>query len=205
MARYGINPVNNYGVSVALLRKIAKEVGRDHQLAQRLWSSGIRDARMLAVLVDDPVKVSVEQMDVWVKDFNSWDVCDLCCCHLFDRTKFAYQKAVEWSGREEEFVKRAGFSLMAGLAVHDKKAVDEEFLKFLPVIRREAVDDRNYVKKAVNWALRQIGKRNINLNRKAVETAEEIRKIDSGGARWVSSDAIRELTSDVVQERLRGK
>lgn len=130
MARYGINPVNNYGMSVALLRKIAKEVGRDHQLAQRLWSSGIRDARMLAVLVDDPVKVSVGQMDVWVKDFNSWDVCDLCCCHLFDRTKFAYQKAVEWSGREEEFVKRAGFSLMAGLAVHDKKAVDEEFKTF---------------------------------------------------------------------------
>ncbi len=205
MARFGINPENTFGVSIPNLRKIAKETGKDHALAQQLWASGIHEARILASMVDNPKMVTEEQLERWVKDFDSWDVCDQCCMNLFDKTKFAYQKVVEWSRREEEFVRRAGFTLMATLAVHDKKASDEEFLKFLPIIKREASDNRNFVKKAVNWALRQIGKRNLNLNRKAIETAKEIQEIDSKSAKWIASDALRELTSQAVLERLQAK
>ena len=204
MARYGITPQKTYGVSIPNLRKIAKRAGTDHKLAQQLWASGIHEARILASMVDNPDEVTEEQMESWVKDFDSWDACDQCCNNLFRReTKFAYQKAVEWSSREEEFAKRAGFVLMAALAVHDKNAKDVEFLEFLPIIRRGSVDSRNFVKKAVNWALRQIGKRNLNLNKKAIETAKEIQKIDSRSAKWIASDAIRELTSKAVQERIR--
>ncbi|MFH1560556.1 MAG: DNA alkylation repair protein [Chloroflexota bacterium] len=204
MARFGINPENTYGIPIPTLWKTAREVGRDHPLAQQLWLSGVHEARILACLVDDPKAVTEEQMESWVKDFDSWDVCDQCCSNLFDRTAFAYQKAVEWSAREEEFVKRAGFVLMAALAVHDKKASDEQFLQFLPLIQREATDDRNFVRKAVNWALRQIGKRNLSLNQRAVETARAIQEMDSRSARWIASDAIRELTSEAVQKRLQG-
>jgi 3-methyladenine DNA glycosylase AlkD len=154
-------------------------------------------------MIDDPGKVSEKQLEHWVRDFDSWAVCDGCCSTLFDKTEFAYRKAAEWSGRREEYVKRAGFVLMATLAVHDKEAGDEKFLEFLPIIKREAVDERNYVKKAVNWALRQIGKRNLNLNKSAVKTAEDIHKVDSRAAKWISSDALRELKSAAVQERLR--
>jgi 3-methyladenine DNA glycosylase AlkD len=201
MARYGINPEKNLGVSVTTLRRVAKEIGRDHQLAQRLWSTGIRDARMVAALIDDPKLVSEEQMERWVKDFNSWDLCDHCCGHLFDKTEYAYQKAKEWSKRREEFVKRAGFALIAFLAVHDKKAEDKEFLIFLPLIKSESIDSRNYPKKAINWALRNIGKRNLDLNKKAIKIAKEIQKIDSKSARWIASDAIRELTNERIQKR----
>ncbi len=201
MARYGINPEKNLGVSVTTLRKVAKEIGKDHQLAQRLWSTEIRDARMVAALIDDPKLVREEQMERWVKDFNSWDICDHCCGHLFDKTEYAYQKAREWSKRKEEFVKRAGFALMAWLAVHDKKAEDKEFLIFFPLIKNESIDSRNYVKKAINWALRNIGKRNLNLNKKAIKTAKEIKKMDSKSAKWIASDAIRELTSERIQKR----
>jgi 3-methyladenine DNA glycosylase AlkD len=161
MARYGINPKNNLGVSVTTLRKLAKEIGKDHQLAQQLWSTGVRDARMIAVLIDEPKLVTEEQVESWVKDFNSWDVCDHCCGNLFDKTDFAYNKAFQWSKRKEEFIKRAGFALMAWLAVHDKETNDKQFERFLTTIKRESNDDRNYVKKAVNWALRNIGKRNL--------------------------------------------
>jgi 3-methyladenine DNA glycosylase AlkD len=205
MARFGINPENTFGVSVPNLRQIVKETGRDHALAQQLWDSAIHEARILASMIDDSEMVTEEQMERWVKDFDSWDVCDQCCMNLFDKTKFAYQKVVEWSRREEEFVRRAGFTLMATLAVHDKKASDEEFLKFLPIIKWEASDNRNFVKKAVNWALRQIGKRNLNLNGKAIETAKEIQEIDSKSARWIASDALRELTGQAVRERLQVK
>ena len=205
MARFGINPENTFGVSIPNLRQIAKETGKDHALAQQLWASGIHEARILASMIDDSEMVTEEQMERWVKDFDSWDVCDQCCMNLFDKTKFAYQKVVEWSRREEEFVRRAGFTLMATLAVHDKKASDEEFLKFLPIIKREASDNRNFVKKAVNWALRQIGKRNLNLNREAIETAKEIQEIDSKSAKWIASDALRELTGQAVLERLQAK
>jgi 3-methyladenine DNA glycosylase AlkD len=204
MARYGINPERNLGVSVSTLRKVAKEIGKDHELAQQLWSTGIRDARMVAALIDEPKLVSEVQMESWVKDFNSWDICDHCCGHLFDKTEFAHQKASEWSNRKEEFVKRAGFALMAWLAVHDKKAENESFLPFLSIIRNESIDSRNYVKKAINWALRNIGKRNLDLNKKAIKTAKEIQKIDSKSAKWIASDALRELTGNKVKKRLRG-
>ncbi|MFC1906750.1 DNA alkylation repair protein [Chloroflexota bacterium] len=203
MARFGINPENTYGVSVPNLRKIAREAGKDHALAQQLWASGIHEARVMASMIDKPALVTEEQLESWVKDFDSWDVCDQCCSNLFDKTKWAYQKATEWSEREEEFVKRAGFTLMATLAVHDKSAADAAFTVFLPAIIRGATDSRNFVKKAVNWALRQIGKRNLSLNAIAIQTAEEIQEIDSRSARWVAADTIRELNSQAVQQRLR--
>lgn len=202
MARFGINPDNTLGISVWKLREIAKETGRDHGLAQKLWASGIHEGRMLGVFVDEPEKVTEKQMDSWVKDFDSWDVCDQACTDLFDRTPFAYKKAVEWSARKEEFVKRAAFALMAGLAVHDKKAPDSEFERFFAIIKRESTDERNFVRKAVNWALRNIGKRNRNLNKGAIETAKEIQKIDSKSARWIAADALRELQGEKVQKRL---
>ena len=207
MARFGINPKNTYGVSIPKLRNLAKELRRitndnNHRLAQKLWSSGIHEARILASMVDDPEKVTDTQMERWVGDFDSWDVCDQCCSNLFDKTRFAYQKAVEWSSRKEEFVKRAGFTIMACLAVHDKRANDDTFLKFLALMKKGAVDDRNFVKKAVNWALRQIGKRNPELNKAAIETAKEIKKMDSKSAKWIASDAIRELTGSAVWKRL---
>ena len=205
MARFGINPENTFGVSIPNLRQIAKETGRDRALAQQLWASAIHEARILASMIDDPKMVTEEQMERWVKDFDSWDVCDQCCMNLFEKTKFAYQKAVEWSSNDKEFIKRTGFVLMARLAVSDKKADDKQFEPFLPIIKREASDNRNFVKKAVNWALRQIGKRNLNLNREAIETAKEIQEIDSKSARWVASDALRELTGKAVLERLQAK
>lgn len=203
MARFGINPKNTYGVSVPNLRGMAKEIGKNHSLAQQLWSSGVHEARILASMVDEAELVTEGQMESWVKDFDSWDVCDQCCSNLFDKTDFAHRKAVEWSSRSEEFVKRAGFVLMAALSVHDKTAKDEEFLKFLPIIRMESTDDRNFVRKAVNWALRQIGKRSVKLNKEAVRTAKEIQRMDSKSAKWIGSDALRELTSEAVQKRLR--
>jgi 3-methyladenine DNA glycosylase AlkD len=203
MARFGINPENTYGISIPVLRKMAREIGRDHTLAQELWSSGVHEARILASMIDDPRLVTEEQMERWAAGFDSWDVCDQCCGNLFDKTEFAYRKAIEWAARDAEFVKRAGFALMAWLAFHDKRAPDEAFLEFLPVIKRESVDGRNFVKKAVNWALRHIGKRNANLNRAAVQAAKEIQGMGSKPAAWVASDALRELTSEKVQERLR--
>ncbi len=202
MARFGINSKNAYGVSIPALRKMAKETGKDHILAQQLWVSGIHESRILAPMIEKPGMVTEAQMESWVNDFDSWDVCDQCCSNLFDKTKFAYRKALTWSEREEEFVKRAGFVLMACLAVHDKKATDEDFLKFMPLIRRESVDNRNFVKKAVNWALRQIGKRNLNLNKMAIKTAGEIQQIESKSARWIAADALRELTGEAVQKKL---
>ena len=205
MARFGINPKNTFGVSVPNLRAIAKEAGKDHALAQQLWASGIHEAQILASMIDDPKMVTEEQMESWVKDFDSWDVCDQCCMNLFDKTSLAYRKAVQWSARKEEFVKRASFAMMACLAQHDKNADDRQFEPFLSIIKREASDNRNFVKKAVNWALRQIGKRNLNLNEKAIETAREIQEIDLKSAKWVAADAIRELTSQAVRERLKAK
>jgi 3-methyladenine DNA glycosylase AlkD len=205
MARFGINPHNTYGVSIPVLRRLAREIGKDHELAAGLWSSGIHEARILATLVDNPALVTSDQMDRWVNDFDSWDVCDQCCSNLFSRTTFAYRKAVEWSGSQKEFVKRAGFVLMAALAVKDKKAGDGQLEPFFDNIKIGATDSRNFVKKAVNWALRQIGKRNLNLNRKAIATAEQIRKMDSASARWIAADALRELTGPAVQKKLIGK
>ncbi len=203
MERFGININKCYGISVPDIRSMAKQIGKNHSLAQKLWQSGIHDARLLASMVDDPKIVSENQMERWVKDFDSWDVCDQCCMNIFDKTPFAWSKAANWARRNEEFVKRAGFALMASLAVHDKESADREFIKFFPIIKREATDGRNYVKKAVNWSLRQIGKRNKNLNKEAIVVAKEILEIDSPPARWIANDALRELTNPNIRKRLK--
>jgi 3-methyladenine DNA glycosylase AlkD len=205
MARFGIRAKNVYGVSKPKMDALAKRVGKSHSLALQLWNSGVHDARILAGMVDEPHLVAAAQMDCWVRDFDNWDVCDGTCCHLFAHTAFAWQKAFEWSRKSGEFQKRAAFALMAYLAVHDKRARDHKFVKLLPTIRREAVDDRNFVRKAINWALRQIGKRNLKLNRAAIQEAERIRRIGSGAARWIAADALRELRGEAVQQRLRQK
>ena len=205
MARFGINPGNAFGVSITVLQKMAREIGRDHALAEKLWASAVREARVVACYVEQPEMVTEAQMERWAQDFNSWDICDVCCSYLLDKTEWAYAKAVEWTSRQEEFVKRAGFVLMAALSVHDKRASDEDFVKFLPFLVKGSSDDRNYVKKAVNWALRQIGKRNLALNKLAVETAQEIKQLNLRSARWIASDALRELTSQKVQTRLKNK
>ncbi len=202
MARFGINTKNAYCVSVPDMRELAKEIGKDHKMSLELWFSGVHEAKILASMVDIPDMVSEGQMEKWVRDFDSWDVCDQVCSNLFDKTKYAWEKSVEWSGRKEEFVKRAGFVLMAALAVHDKDANDGKFMEFLPIIKRESGDGRNFVKKAVSWALRQIGKRNAKLNRMAVTTAKEIQATGSKCAVWIASDALRELSSDAVKTRL---
>lgn len=205
MARYGINPKNNLGVSIYKLRPIAKEIGKDHDLALKLWASGIHDARLLACFIEDPSKVIGKQMNSWAKDFDSWDICDQACTSLFDLTPLAREKIFEWAEREEEFIKRGAFSLIAGLSAHDKKASDKEFEQFSLLIKKHSTDERNYVKKAVNWALRNIGKRNLTLNKKMIKLAEEILKIDSKTARWIAKDALKELTSEKVQKRLEKK
>lgn len=202
MARFGINTEKAYGVSIPDLRKLAGKIGKNHPLAQELWDSGYHEARILAGMIDDPLQVNDVQMEKWVFDFNSWDLCDQCCNNLFVNTAFAHQKAMKWSKREQEFVKRAGFVLMATLAVHDKKSSDDAFLKFLPVIAREAGDSRNFVKKAVNWALRQIGKRNRSLNKEAIQFAKKIETMQSSSARWIARDALSELTSTKISKKL---
>ena len=203
MAKYGMTVERRLGVSVPDMRKLAKELGRDHRLALDLWRSGIAEARIVAGMVADPAKLTEGQMEEWVKDIDSWDVCDQVCMNLFEKSQLAWKKIIDWSEREEEFVKRTAFSLIACLAWHDKKASDEKFAELLPVIMREATDERNFVKKAVNWALRNIGKRNVRLNEAAISTAKEIQRLDSKAARWIAADAIRELESDAVQSRLR--
>jgi len=201
MERFGIQAGRALGVSIPQLRFLAKKTGTDHELAQKLWKTGIHEARILASMLDDPLKVSEDQMERWARDFDSWDVVDGCCGNLFDKTEFAIRKAHEWSKRQEEYVKRAGFVLMAELAVHDKKASNETFLDFLPLIIREASDERNFVRKAVNWALRQIGKRNALLNAAAIRTCNEIRNSESRSAKWIATHALRELTSAPIQKK----
>jgi 3-methyladenine DNA glycosylase AlkD len=203
MARFGITATKAYGWSAPALKKFAREIGKDHDLAQRLWSTGILEARALAGLIDKKEEVTEAQMENWARDFDSWSVCDGTCLNLFRYTPLAYRKCREWSEAQEEFVKRAAFALMACLAVSDKAAPDRAFLDFLPLIESEAGDDRNFVRKAANWALRQIGKRNWRLNRAAIKVARRIRKLGSPSARWIASDALRELQSPAVQRRLK--
>jgi 3-methyladenine DNA glycosylase AlkD len=202
MARYGIVAQQVFGVKVPVLRALAKEAGRDHDLAAQLWANPSRETRLLATMIDHWKWVDETQMDAWVLDFDSWEVCDQACGNLFAHTLFSYAKAMAWSARPEEFVKRAGFVLMADLAHGDKKTSDEALSAFLPIIEREAADGRNFVKKAVNWALRDIGKRNAALNAQAIATAERLIALPAPAARWNGRDARRELTSDKVQERL---
>src|SRR5215471_19833340 len=205
MARFGIRAKIVYGVAKPRMDALARRIGKDHQLALDLWASGVHDARILAGMIDMSEEVSAVQMDRWVRDFDNWDVCDGTCCHLFAHTGGAWEKAVAWSKRKTEFEKRAGFALVAYLAVHDKTADDGKYLRLLPLIRREAGDERNFVRKAVNWALRQIGKRNLRLNAAAIREGERIKKMKSRSARWIAADALRELNSSAVQARLRRK
>jgi len=203
MAKYAMRGEKRLGVSIPDLRKMAKELGKDHKLALKLWKTGIPDAMILAAMVDRPEDVTEQQMENWVKDINSWDVCDQLCMNLFENVPFVLEKINEWSKCEEEFVKRTAFALIACLAWHNKKAPDELFIKLFPIIKIGAMDERNFVKKAVNWALRNIGKRNPHLNKTSIKAAKEIQRMDSKAARWVASDAIRELESEAVQRRLK--
>lgn len=203
MARFGIKSEGSYGLTVAECRAIAKGIGKDHELALELWAQGSREARLIAVLVVELEKVGEELLDEWVESIDSWDVCDHFCGNLVDRWPGAYGKVREWARRDEEFVKRASYATIAWLASHDKKAGDERFIELLPIIARGATDERNYVKKAVSWALRGVGKRNMALNELAIKEAKRLSKLDSKSARWIARDTLRELTSDKVQERLR--
>ncbi|OPZ77688.1 MAG: DNA alkylation repair enzyme [Actinobacteria bacterium ADurb.Bin444] len=195
MHRVGINPRGTLGVQIPKLQKLARRIGVDHALALDLWATGVHEARILAAMVDDPAQLTEEQMDRWAQAFDSWDVCDQVSKYLFGRSPLAYEKAKEWAGHGGQFVKRASFALMADLAVNDKSAPDEPFLEFLQLAEREAGDDRNYVKKSVNWAVRQIGKRNKALNQAALASAKRIKAQGSPSARWIAADALRELSS----------
>jgi len=199
MARYGISTENALGVTIPVLRALAKRAGKDHRQAGELWASGIHEARILATMVEDPARMTSAQMDRWARGFDSWDVCDQACQNLFRYTPFACAKAVQWSGASGEFVRRAGFALMAGLAAQRSEMEDAQFEAFLKLIAGAATDDRNMVKKAVNWALRQVGKRNARLLKKAIAAAEKIERLDSRTARWIAKDALRELRGKVAK------
>jgi 3-methyladenine DNA glycosylase AlkD len=205
MAYFGVQtPIAN-GVSAPVLHKLARAIGKDHLLANELWTCEVHEAKILASLIGEPQKATASEMEVWARAFDSWDVVDTACCYLYAGSKFAWKKAQDWSKRRELYIKRAGFSLVAYLSYKDKQSSDEKFTKFLKVIERESEDDRHFVKKAVNWALRNIGKRNQKLNREAVRVAEKLRKRDSPAARRIAADALRELRSDAVQRRLQKK
>jgi len=203
MARFGINVGNAFGVSVTNIRKIAKRYKGNHRLAQELWESGWHECRILASVIDDPALVTPGQMDRWVADFDSWDLCDQCCGNLFDKTPFAWKKAVAWSRSDLEFTRRAGFAMIAALARHDKSAPDQKFLPLLRIIEKRSDDNRNFVRKAVNWALREVGKRNPLLRQEAIDAAERILQRGTRAARWIARDALRELTAAKAGTRSR--
>jgi 3-methyladenine DNA glycosylase AlkD len=205
MKYFGVDVVKAHGISAPVLHKFAKQIGRSQDLAEQLWSSGVHEARILASLIGEPEKITGAQMDRWVRDFDSWDVVDSACCYLYAYAKPAWSKVQAWSRRRPEFEKRAAFSLLAYLAYKDKGATDKRFVRCFRLIERQARDERNFVRKAVNWALRNIGKRNAVLNAEAIAAAERIRKQDSRSARWIAADALRELRSDAVQRRLRAE
>jgi 3-methyladenine DNA glycosylase AlkD len=202
MQRFGICFEIAYGCNIPFLRKLAKQFKRDHPLARELWATGIHEAQIMAFLIDDPKEVTEVQMEKWVRNLKSWDICDGLCSNLFRKTEWAYSKAKEWSVRNEEFVKRAGFVLMAVLAVHDKNAENKTFVEFLDLIEKESRDERNFVKKAVNWALRQIGKRNLLLHKKAIVYAKRIEKQHSRSAKWIARDALREFETATTKRIL---
>lgn len=205
LARFGINANKAFGVSMANIQALAKRLGRSHELALALWETGWYEARLLCSFVDEPAHVTPAQMDRWCRDFDNWGICDTICFHLFDGTPHAWAKIPQWSAAEEEFVKRAAFALLASLAGHDKKAGDELFLRYMPLIESAATDDRNFVKKGVSWALRMIGRRNLELNAAAVALARRLANSNDAPARWVGKGALRELTSPAVVRRLASK
>jgi 3-methyladenine DNA glycosylase AlkD len=209
MARFGINPENTLGISIPVLRDMAKKIKKEknstdrHKLADGLWQTVIHEARLLAIFIDDYKQVTENQMDNWVKDFDSWDIVDQCCSNLFDKTSYVEKKIKEWVKSEKEFVRRTGLVLMATSAVHNKQMKNEDFIKYFPIIIKYSNDDRNFVRKAVNWALRQIGKRNKLLNKQAIVVAKKLVKLNSKSARWIGSDALRELFNKKIQGRLK--
>ena len=202
MARFGMETEKRLGIPVPEMRKLAKDIGKNHPLALELWKSGIAEARIVASMIADPAQLTAEVMEDWVKDFNSWDVCDQVCMNLFDKSELAWLKVQEWNHRDEEFVKRAAFALIACLAWHQKDTEDQKFIELLPLTIEQATDPRNFVKKSISCALRHIGKRNKILHREALRTARQIRKIDAKPARWIASDVIRELENPKIKERL---
>jgi 3-methyladenine DNA glycosylase AlkD len=202
MARYGVPSDNALGVTMADMKVLAKEVGKNHALAAALWDTGVYEARMLTSFVDDAAQVSATQMNRWARDFDNWGICDTVCFHLFDRTPHAWQKVEQWHDSKEEFTKRAAFALLWGLTVHDKRADDDAFVDGLSYVERAATDERHWVKKSVNMALRAVGKRNAALNAAAVATATRLAESSNPAPRWVGKDALRELTSAGVVGRL---
>ncbi len=201
MARYGISTTNRLGNSIPFLRKLTKEIGKNHKLALELWEKGIDETKILASMIGNEDKLTEAQSEKWVADFNSWDVCDQVCMNLFKKLPFAEKKIKEWSKREEEFVKRAAFSLIACIAVQNKEKPDNEFIEFFPVIKKASTDERNYVKKAVSWALRNIGKKNINLNKEVIKFAKELKTADSKSAKWIAKDTLRDIQRDKVKKK----
>jgi len=205
MNRFGINTNNAFGVPLSILRPYAKKIGTNHTLALNLWKTRVHEARLLATLIDNPKKVDEQQMEQWASDFQCWDLCDQCCLNLFDKTEYTLQKIQEWSKRKEEFIKRAGFVLIAALAIHNKEAANQYFNQFYPLLIRESTDERIYVKKAISWALRSIGKRNHVLNKKAIKIAKEKKKKKNKTSQWIAAQTINELTSQKIQERITKK
>lgn len=203
MARYGINVEKAFGLNVPFMRAMAKKIGKNHEFALELWETGYYEARHIASMIDDPKLVTKSQMNKWVKDFNSWDICDGTCSNLFRKTPYAFEKIFEWCEKKEDYIRRTGFSLICYIAVHDKKRDDKDFLLFFPLIKKYSIDERNFVKKAVNWALRQIGKRSKFLNKEALKLAKEIQTLNSKSARWIANDAIRELTNSKILARIK--
>jgi 3-methyladenine DNA glycosylase AlkD len=201
MARYGISTGNRLGNPIPEMRKLAKEIGKNHKLAGELWAEGFAETKILASMIGEANKLTEEQVEKWVADFDSWDVCDQVCMNLFEKMPFVQKKIKEWSKRKEEFVKRAAFSLIACIAVHDKKITDDELTKFFPVIKNAAMDERNYVSKAVSWALRNIGKRNKNLNKEAIKFAKELESTDSKSARWIAKDTLKDIQREKVKKK----
>ena len=205
MARYGINTEKRLGVQIPELRQLAKETGKNHQIALELWQTGIAEARILAAMTDEPEKVTEQQMENWVKDINSWDIDDQITMNLFEKTPLSWKKITDWSQRPEEFVRRTAYSLLACLAWHNKTATDQQFTQLFPVIASGATDERKSIQKSISWALRSIGKRNPQLNRAAIQLAQEIQQTNTKPARWIANDVTRELQSQSVQNRLQNK
>jgi 3-methyladenine DNA glycosylase AlkD len=204
MARFGIKSTGKVlGIPTPFLWSLKKNIGKNHDLALDLWQTEILEARILAAFISDPKLITKSTMDQWVKGFDNWAICDGVCMHCFRNTLYAHEMIRPWTKRKEEFIRRAGFTMMATLSVADKKSEDAVFLKYLPIVYTYATDERNYVKKAVNWALRQIGKRNMKLNAAAIKMAKKIQKLDSSAAKWIAADALRELKSEAVQKRLK--
>lgn len=202
LARFGITASKAFGVSMSNMQRLAKHLGRSHELAAALWDTGWYEARMLTSFVDEPARVTAAQMDRWCRDFDNWGICDTLCFHLFDRTPHAWPKVAQWSNKRDEFGKRAAFALLASLAGHDKSAGDKPFVESLPLIERAATDERNFVKKGVSWALRGVGRRNTTLNAAAVDVARRLSVSPEAAARWVGKGALKELTSPLVMRQL---